>query len=64
MQLSELARALNAVSPLATLQRGYAILVDRDTGKVVRSAKTSASARRFSARLADGEIPLIRDTES
>ncbi|HET9191137.1 MAG TPA: exodeoxyribonuclease VII large subunit [Rudaea sp.] len=64
MQLSELARALNAVSPLATLQRGYAILIDRDTGKVVRSATTSASARRFSARLADGEIPLIRDTES
>jgi exodeoxyribonuclease VII large subunit len=64
MQLSELARALNAVSPLATLQRGYAILIDRDTGKVVRSAAASANARRFSARLADGEIALIRDTES
>jgi exodeoxyribonuclease VII large subunit len=64
MQLSELARALNAVSPLATLQRGYAILIDRDTGKVVRSAKTAAPTRRFNARLADGEIPLIRDPES
>ncbi|MBS0571171.1 MAG: exodeoxyribonuclease VII large subunit [Proteobacteria bacterium] len=62
LQLSELARALNAVSPLATLQRGYAILVDRDTGKVVRSA-TAAAARRFNARLADGEIFLIRDPE-
>jgi exodeoxyribonuclease VII large subunit len=64
MQLSELARALNAVSPLATLQRGYAILIDRDTGNVVRGVETSRHARRFSARLADGEIPLIRDPES
>jgi hypothetical protein len=30
----------------------------------VRSAAASANARRFSARLADGEIALIRDTES
>jgi exodeoxyribonuclease VII large subunit len=63
MQLSELARALNAVSPLATLRRGYSILIDRDTGKVVRSVETSLRANRFSARLADGEIPLIRDPE-
>jgi len=63
MQLSELARALNAVSPLATLWRGYAILIDRDTGKVIRSVETSLRANRFSARLADGEIPLIRDPE-
>lgn len=63
LQLSELGRALNAVSPLATLQRGYTILIDRDTGKVVRSAKASAHVSRFNARLADGEISLIRDPE-
>lgn len=61
--LSELARALNAVSPLATLQRGYAILIDRDSGRIVRDAKTSRRVTRFNAQLADGEIPLIRDPE-
>ena len=60
-RLSELARTLNAVSPLATMQRGYAILIDRDTGKVVRSVEASRHASRFRARLADGEILLIRD---
>ncbi|MDE2085050.1 MAG: exodeoxyribonuclease VII large subunit [Xanthomonadaceae bacterium] len=61
--LSELARALNAVSPLATLQRGYAILIDRDSGRIVREVRTSRRVTRFNARLADGEIPLIRDPE-
>ncbi|MBS0486538.1 MAG: exodeoxyribonuclease VII large subunit [Proteobacteria bacterium] len=63
LQLSELARALHAVSPLATLQRGYAILVDRDSGNVMRSVATSREVIRFSARLVDGQIPLIRDPE-
>ncbi|MCE7950662.1 MAG: exodeoxyribonuclease VII large subunit [Xanthomonadales bacterium PRO7] len=63
LQLGELARALNAVSPLATLQRGYAILVDRDSGKVVRDVAASHEVIRFSARLVDGEIPLIHDPE-
>ena len=64
LHLSELARALNAVSPLATLQRGYAILIDRDSGRIVRDIKTSRRVKHFSARLADGEIPLIHDPES
>lgn len=63
LQLGELARALNAVSPLATLQRGYAILVDRDSGTVVRDVAASRKVTRFSARLVDGEIPLIHDPE-
>ncbi|HXD84133.1 MAG TPA: exodeoxyribonuclease VII large subunit [Rudaea sp.] len=63
MQLSELVRALHAVSPLATLQRGYTILVDRDTGKVVRSVETARAVIRFDARLVDGDISLIRDPE-
>ena len=36
LRLGELARTLNAVSPLATLDRGYAILFDRASGRVVR----------------------------
>ena len=63
MRLSELGRALNAVSPLATLQRGYTILVDRDSGRVVRDVAAARKIARFDARLADGEIPLIHDPE-
>jgi exodeoxyribonuclease VII large subunit len=62
-KVDELARALNAVSPLATLHRGYAILMDRDGARVVRSATQAEDVRRFVARLSDGEIPLRRDEE-
>jgi len=55
-QVSELARALNAVSPLATLQRGYAILIDVETGRVVRSTQQTHSGTRLKARVADGEL--------
>jgi exodeoxyribonuclease VII large subunit len=63
LQLGELARALNAVSPLATLQRGYAILIERDSGRVVRTLAQARAQARFTARLADGELPLKHDTE-
>ncbi|MBN8888199.1 MAG: exodeoxyribonuclease VII large subunit [Rudaea sp.] len=59
--LAELARALNAVSPLATLQRGYAILLDRDDGHVLRSAAQVHAAPHLIARLADGDVPLRRE---
>jgi exodeoxyribonuclease VII large subunit len=54
--LSELARALNAVSPLATLQRGYAILIDIESGRVVRSPTQTTTGARLSARVAEGEF--------
>ena len=56
--VGELARALNAVSPLATLQRGYAILIDVDSGRVVRSINQTVSGTRLLARVADGEFEL------
>ena len=56
--LAELARTLNAVSPLATLQRGYAILLDRDSGEVLRSVECVQASAHVIARLADGEIGL------
>jgi exodeoxyribonuclease VII large subunit len=59
-QLAELARTLNAVSPLATLQRGYAILLDRDSGEVLRTAEQVRAAPHLLARLADGEVALRR----
>ena len=56
LHLSELARALNAVSPLATLQRGYAILIDTDSGRVVRSPSQASPGTRLNARVAEGEF--------
>jgi exodeoxyribonuclease VII large subunit len=49
------ARALQAVSPLATLERGYAIVTDA-TGRVLQDAAASAPGDRISARLARGRI--------
>jgi len=48
-------RTLNAVSPLATLDRGYAIVADA-AGKVVRSAASLAPGDRIEARLARGRF--------
>lgn len=59
-QLVELARALNAVSPLDVLKRGYAILFD-ESGNVVRSVQGIGPDTRLRARLADGELPLKVD---
>jgi exodeoxyribonuclease VII large subunit len=60
-KLDSLSRALHAVSPLATLQRGYTILLDADNGRVVRSIGDAKSVHRFNARFADGELPLRHD---
>ena len=56
-RLSALARALNSVSPLAVLQRGYAILFD-ENGAVLRSAHGVAQGTPLTARLRDGTLPL------
>jgi exodeoxyribonuclease VII large subunit len=57
MGLQHVARAMHAVSPLATLERGYAILFEAD-GKVLRSAQNVTAGTPLRARLADGELPL------
>lgn len=48
-------RALNAVSPLGTLQRGYAIVTGAD-GRVLREAREVAVGEHITARLADGYL--------
>jgi len=57
LRLHGLARALDAVSPLATLQRGFAILRDAD-GNIVRSVAQTHPDQSLSARLADGSVKL------
>jgi exodeoxyribonuclease VII large subunit len=54
-RLSPLVRTLNAVSPLATLDRGYAI-VSRVGGAIVRSAAEVSPGTPIEVRLAVGKI--------
>ncbi|MGH8075131.1 MAG: exodeoxyribonuclease VII large subunit [Lysobacter sp.] len=56
-RLRALARSLEAVSPLATVARGYAIL-QHDDGRVVRSVLDAAPGDRLQARLGDGNLQL------
>ncbi len=49
-----------ALSPLATLQRGYAVLQD-DAGHVVTSAASVAPGAAMSVRVADGRIHVTTD---
>jgi len=56
-RLRGLARSLQAVSPLATVARGYAIL-QREDGHVVRSVADVGIGERLHARLVDGRLPL------
>ena len=56
-RLRHLGHALHALSPLATLERGYAILFDT-AGHVLRSAQHVTADTPLRARLADGELAL------
>jgi exodeoxyribonuclease VII large subunit len=55
LTLRQSARALQAVSPLATLERGYAIVFDAE-GHVLRAAKDAPAGTVVRARLAQGEL--------
>ncbi|HET6906517.1 MAG TPA: exodeoxyribonuclease VII large subunit [Rhodanobacteraceae bacterium] len=57
-RVAALARALQAVSPLNVLQRGYAILF-AESGEVLRSAHDVGVGTLLTARLQDGELALI-----
>lgn len=57
LRLRGLARSLEAVSPLATVARGYAIL-QREDGHVVRSVLDAAPGDRLSAQVQDGRLRL------
>jgi exodeoxyribonuclease VII large subunit len=50
------ARALDSVSPLATLERGYAIVSDVDSGQILTDAAKVLAGTRISAQLAHGAI--------
>ena len=56
-------RALNAISPLATLERGYAIVSTPD-GTILRNARDTQPGERISARLGKGQLACTVDEVS
>ena len=56
-RLRQAGHSLHASSPLATLERGYAILLDQQ-GQVVRRADGAVPGQRLQGRLADGMLSL------
>lgn len=56
-RLNALMRELNAVSPLAVLGRGYAI-VENSEGRVIKRAEDTQPGERLSARLAEGKLSV------
>jgi len=53
------AARLNAVSPLATLDRGYAMVSDSESGDLISSVTQVGEQQVISTRLSDGEISSI-----
>ncbi len=56
-QLQADVQTLNAISPLATLGRGYSILLD-ERGKAIRNAAQTKPGQRLKARLGEGELEV------
>jgi len=55
-QLGGLTGRLASVSPLGTLERGYAIVRHQETGAIVRSVEQVRSGDALDVRVADGEF--------
>ena len=61
-RLESTAQGLHLISPLATLGRGYSILLDQQ-GKAVRSQQEARPGQQLQARLADGQLTLRVEAE-
>ncbi len=55
-KLANLIRALDAISPLATLARGYAILTLDETNQIAYSASQAKAGDRVTAQLGEGKL--------
>lgn len=58
LRLRGLVRSLHAISPLATVARGYSILQHHD-GRIVRSIGDAAVGEVLDARLPDGHLSIL-----
>jgi exodeoxyribonuclease VII large subunit len=59
--LGNLARTLNAVSPLETIGRGYAVVTSTETGDVISSVSQVETGDSVSAQLKDGKLDCTVD---
>ncbi|WP_313344783.1 exodeoxyribonuclease VII large subunit [Stenotrophomonas sp.] len=59
LRLRALARSMEAVSPLATVARGYAILTREEDGRLVRSPLDVSPGDALKARVQDGVIDVV-----
>ncbi|WP_457318404.1 exodeoxyribonuclease VII large subunit [Stenotrophomonas sp. P5_B8] len=59
LRLRALARSMEAVSPLATVARGYSILTREDDGSLVRSPLQVSPGDALKARVQDGVIEVV-----
>ena len=55
-QLAAACRTLDAVSPLATLERGYAIVSRPDSNKIIRRISDIKAGEQIETRLTDGRL--------
>jgi exodeoxyribonuclease VII large subunit len=60
--LGNLARTLNAVSPLETIGRGYAVVTSTETGDVISSVSQVETGDSVSAQLKDGKLDCTVDS--
>ena len=58
-QIQTVARALNTVSPLATLNRGYAIVQKYDNQEIIRDARQLVSGDEVLTRFSHGQAKCI-----
>ena len=58
LRLRSIARSLEAVSPLATVARGYSILTRADDGALVRSTTQVQAGDTLHARVGDGTVDV------
>ena len=61
-QLESAAQGLHLISPLATLGRGYSILLDQQ-GQAIRSQQDTRPGQQLQARLAKGQLKLRVEAE-
>jgi exodeoxyribonuclease VII large subunit len=55
-KLENVGRALHAVSPLATLSRGYAIVTHATSGKILRASQQASAGDQVLAKLDRGQL--------
>ncbi|MDR0644917.1 MAG: exodeoxyribonuclease VII large subunit [Treponema sp.] len=54
-------RTLEAIDPNAVLRRGFSIVIDANTGKLVKSASHIQKGDRFNIRFMDGQVKVIAE---